>query len=715
MTEVNIEELFVNVSESAQKADMEALYNALSGLSDLKGTDVDNGLELLFDAWSETVADEPAQGAFIISIAALNPPTSPAFRNILADAIKASLPPYLRKPAFIKNLGLRDIDVHYKEVVTRFNALTQLKVGVYTYQTDTNIWGMVGAIDEFAGTVTVSNITGRNSLTVSLTTVLSKSKIFKSSPNVQKLVRPFRNSVPKSKDYFRSLDNFALTYLSDKVKKTIASTTLIPTYMSKDELEEWLNAPDDVKEVVVEKKALVKRGPADARSLHEMHILLKFMLDTEEAKDYQFTTEEVEKFKAFFAKDSIHLTSKDILMLAESISYIGDYATDEMLIDMMAPLLNQYSFWAEHPESVALIDLEVWGKIPAKRLPQFIRATEVLHSDEYIARYITVLPMRCLNSLCDHVDHDLISRNVFNLTNSMTSDILLWSWKNRKKGGKDLLPIITMENVITAISTINLPSAWLTAQRELKKLLLDNAPFQKIIIENAPNPASIVFSLQACKAFGSGEQQSLLVKLSRESDELQDILENGIGEAMLASTAKSEGADKESNEPQQPLITSLSSYNKRVAELDDIVKVQIPENKQAIATAREHGDLKENSEYKYAKQNQALLNSRRADLEMEISTAQPIDFTEVKVDEKAVIGCSVEIELADKTTETFHVVGAWDGDPEKGLISYKTPTGEAVFGTESGAAVSLPDGRDCVVKSISALSEAILSGLAVTE
>jgi len=148
-----------------------------------------------------------------------------------------------------------------------------------------------------------------------------------------------------------------------------------------------------------------------------------------------------------------------------------------------------------------------------------------------------------------------------------------------------------------------------------------------------------------------------------------------------------------------------------VEELDDIVNNQIPENKQAIATAREHGDLKENSEYKYAKQNQVLINSRRTELESEILTAQPIDFKDVKVDDQVITGCSVEIELADKTTETYHVVGAWDGDPEKGLISYKTPTGQSVYGAKVGTEVSLPDGRDCVVKTISVLPGEVLESL----
>lgn len=711
MSDVNIEELFVTASETSSKNDINALSAALRELNDLKGEDVENGFELLFDAWADSVSDVPEQRNFIISIAELNPPTSSAFRNILADAIKASLPPYLRKPTYIKNLGLRDVDVHYKEVVTRFKALTQLKVGVYIYQIDTNIWGMVSAVDEFAGSVTVSNITGRNSLSIPLTTVLSKSKIFKSTPNVQKLVRPFRKNVPKCKDYFRSLDNFALTYLSDKVKRTIANTTLVPTYMTQVEFEEWLNATDDSEvKVAVAKVEPAKRGPSDARSLHELHILLKEMYADDSLVDYKFTEDEVAKFKAFFSKDTIHLTQKDVLMLAESISYIGHYSTDEMLIEMMTPLLNKYTFWADHPESVALADLEVWGKIPAKRLPQFIRATELIHSDEYIARYVTVLPMRCLNSLCDHVDHKLIALNVLDKDKNITSDLLLWVWKNRKKGGKDLLSIITIENVVSAISTINLPSAWLTAQRELKKLLLDNADFLKIIIENASTAASIVFALQACKALANGEQQSLLGKFSRHSDELKSIIEGGAGEQMLASTAKSEGVKEESS-TEQPLITSLSSFNKRVAELDNIIKVQIPENKQAIATAREHGDLKENSEYKYAKQNQALLNSRRADLESEIANAQPTEFKNIEVDSQVVIGSTVQIELEDGSTETFYIVGAWDGDPEKGLVSYKTPVGGILYGSKLGDSIKLYDGRKGVIKSISVLPNEILETL----
>ncbi len=168
MTDINIEELFIKVSETATKADMDTLIITLKGLVDLKDESVTNGLELLFDAWTESVTETPQQASFIIALAELNPPSTSQFRNILADAIKACLPPYLRKPGYLKAIGLRDADVHYKEVVTRFTALSQLKVGVYTFNIESNAWGMVGQIDEFAGSVSISNVTGRNSSSVSL-------------------------------------------------------------------------------------------------------------------------------------------------------------------------------------------------------------------------------------------------------------------------------------------------------------------------------------------------------------------------------------------------------------------------------------------------------------------------------------------------------------------------------------------------------------------
>jgi hypothetical protein len=123
---------------------------------------------------------------------------------------------------------------------------------------------------------------------------------------------------------------------------------------------------------------------------------------------------------------------------------------------------------------------------------------------------------------------------------SFTSDILLWIWRNQKKVCKSLLTALNINDVIKALSQANLPKGWETAQRDLKKILVDNAAFHKMLLDNAKdNIAGFVVALQNGTFFESGEQQSLLVKLSRTSPELRDALEKG-GAAKIFAAGKQE-------------------------------------------------------------------------------------------------------------------------------------------------------------------------------
>ena len=108
--------------------------------------------------------------------------------------------------------------------------------------------------------------------------------------------------------------------------------------------------------------------------------------------------------------------------------------------------------------------------------------------------------------------------------------------------------------------------------------------------------------------------------------------------------------------------------------------------------AREHGDLKENSEYKMAKQDQAVLMSQKTTLERDLHRARITDFKDAGLDQVSV-GSIVEVrDLKGGKSARYTVLGAWDSDPDKGIISYKTPLGLALLGKKPGDQVKVKIG-----------------------
>ncbi len=152
----------------------------------------------------------------------------------------------------------------------------------------------------------------------------------------------------------------------------------------------------------------------------------------------------------------------------------------------------------------------------------------------------------------------------------------------------------------------------------------------------------------------------------------------------------------------EQLIVSIESMEARKKEYELLVNKEIPENKEAIATAREHGDLRENSEYKMARQDQEMLLARKAQIESEMTRARVTDFKDAPLDQIAV-GNIVEIQ--DKhISQTYAILGAWDSDPTHNILSYKTPLAQSLIGKKVGDTVVLQVGntqQSWLIKSIS--------------
>ena len=120
------------------------------------------------------------------------------------------------------------------------------------------------------------------------------------------------------------------------------------------------------------------------------------------------------------------------------------------------------------------------------------------------------------------------------------------------------------------------------------------------------------------------------------------------------------------------------------------ILTKIPENSKSIAAAREHGDLRENSEYKMAKQDQTVLMAQKSQLERELARARVTDFKEATADQGS-IGSIIEL-LQGGVNTKYTVLGAWDSDPANHVISYKTPLGAALLGRKVGETVNVKSG-----------------------
>ena len=105
--------------------------------------------------------------------------------------------------------------------------------------------------------------------------------------------------------------------------------------------------------------------------------------------------------------------------------------------------------------------------------------------------------------------------------------------------------------------------------------------------------------------------------------------------------------------------------------------------------ARSYGDLRENHEFKAAKEMQAVLMRRKAELESMIVSAQGTDFSGVKGD-VADIGTVVDYQTEGEAPKQVTILGAWDSDPENGIISYQTAVGQALLKKKVGEAADLP-------------------------
>jgi transcription elongation GreA/GreB family factor len=324
--------------------------------------------------------------------------------------------------------------------------------------------------------------------------------------------------------------------------------------------------------------------------------------------------------------------------------------------------------------------IEILSKLPSAKerrvlqaLPRSLgdawmkRAWQMMGSNN--PRLVAQIPKIFVENGKGHELQTLLERAV--REHSASSEMMIWLCRERANWPKLVTPEI-LPAILSAVERDQHNEA--SRSSRLRDLLLDDRDLVSDIFAGADVSVArdIMRRLLLTPVFDDLTKRSLMARMIKLYPELESM---------------ATGAQPE--EKAESLIVSWSSLYKRQEEYEEIVNKKIPENSREIGVARSYGDLRENFEFKAAKQMQAVLMRRKSELEHMLHHARGTDFSNADTSQIS-IGTIVTLREVDSAQEeSFTVLGAWDGDPEHHIISYQTAIGQALLGKKTGDCVTL--------------------------
>jgi transcription elongation GreA/GreB family factor/transcription elongation factor GreA-like protein len=251
-----------------------------------------------------------------------------------------------------------------------------------------------------------------------------------------------------------------------------------------------------------------------------------------------------------------------------------------------------------------------------------------------------------------------------------SSELLLWLAKERSDTFADILGPEVFRAMLTAMERDQFNEI---RSNRLRDFILDDPTLLVELIGSADLEVirDLTRALQLSPSFDDMDKRSLLARIVKNYPSIQSLI--------TGETSKQDSG----------LVVSWESLERRKAEYEELVQKKMPANRNDIAIARSYGDLRENHEYKSAKEMQKILMRRKAELEVQLVRARGSDFANPKTEEVS-IGTIVKVtNIGSGSPENFTLLGAWDSDPDKGIISYLSPVGQALIGHKIGDEVEI--------------------------
>jgi transcription elongation GreA/GreB family factor len=242
-----------------------------------------------------------------------------------------------------------------------------------------------------------------------------------------------------------------------------------------------------------------------------------------------------------------------------------------------------------------------------------------------------------------------------------SSDLLHWLAKDRNDSFADILGPEVFRAMLTAIERDQFNEK---KSNRLRDFILDDHELLVELIGSADLDIikDLTRALQLSPSFDDMDKRSLLARIVKSYPAIQSLISG------------------EATKQEATLVVSWQSLERRKDEYKELVEKKIPANSREIAVARSYGDLRENHEYKAAKEMQKILMKRKGELETQLVRARGTDFANVKTDTASIGTIVSATDMESGAAERFTILGAWDTDPESGVISYLTPVAQALIG-----------------------------------
>ena len=312
----------------------------------------------------------------------------------------------------------------------------------------------------------------------------------------------------------------------------------------------------------------------------------------------------------------------------------------------------------------------------------FIRCIKLLPNwnEEYVKLFPIVLKEELLNDLIKegHVeDVQKLVRTSFEAFKDFRETVLFFFKECQDKDWFNEAGVSYEKQLITLINIIELTF------REINNHV--NSTENKKINKNATD---LLFKTDAIFNYMFANGEDAVKKMYTLIDDISDI------DPSYKALARNKILEKypdfkfrvseEKKQQSVGLIVTAKKLAEKKAEVDEIQNVLIPKNAAEVADAKAKGDLKENQEYKSAKEEQHFLNLKLTNLQNELNRAVVFDPT---TSTTAIISFGTVATLKDNQSgneETYTILGPWESDPDNNVISYMAPFGDAILNKKVG-------------------------------